>query len=40
MSVLPAFSIAVLLISCNSEPAKEETKSADTAAAAPLLWLK
>jgi hypothetical protein len=35
MSVLPALSIAVLLSSCNSEPAKEETKSADTAAAAP-----
>ncbi len=40
MSVLPAFSIAVLLISCNSEPAKEETKSADTTAAAPAAEVK
>jgi quinol monooxygenase YgiN len=31
--VLPAISMAVLLISCGNEPAKEETKSTDTAAA-------
>ncbi len=33
ISVLPALSIAALLLSCNSGPAKEETKSADTTAA-------
>lgn len=31
--VLSIFSMALLLFSCNSEPAKDETKSADTAAA-------
>ena len=33
VSVLSIFSMALLLLSCNSEPAKDETKSADTAAA-------
>jgi quinol monooxygenase YgiN len=31
--VLPAISMTVLLLSCGSEPAKEETKAADTAVA-------
>jgi hypothetical protein len=35
LSALPVISIAVLLLSCGNEPAKEETKSADTTAAAP-----
>ncbi len=33
LSALSFISIAVLLLSCGNEPAKEETKSADTAAA-------
>lgn len=35
ISVLPAIAMAALLMSCNSGPAKEETKSADTAVTAP-----
>jgi quinol monooxygenase YgiN len=34
LSALPAISMTVLLLSCGSGPAKEETKSADTAVAA------
>ena len=34
LSALPFLSMAVLLLSCGSEPAKEETKSADSAVAA------
>ncbi|HEY4967235.1 MAG TPA: hypothetical protein VII28_12590 [Puia sp.] len=34
LSALPALSMAIMLLSCGSEPAKEETKSADSAVAA------
>src|SRR5664279_1641789 len=34
LSALPALSMAILLLSCGSEPAKKETKSADSAVAA------
>ena len=39
--VMPAIMMAVILFSCNNEPAKEENKTGDTtAAAAPAAEIK